>query len=65
MDEIICNKKPFYYKSGLGYKQNNVDEGSSSMMKGNEAEKISYVDTIKGSTKKEECKPLKEEIHKP
>jgi hypothetical protein len=65
LDEIICNKKPFYDKSGLGYKQNNTDEGSSSMMIGNEAEKRSYADTIKGSIKKEECKPLKEDIQKP
>jgi hypothetical protein len=64
MDEIICNKKPFYDNYGLGYKKNNIDEGSSSMMIGNEAEKRSYENTIKGSIKKEECKPLKEDIHK-
>jgi hypothetical protein len=32
------------------------------MMIGNEAEKRIYADTIKGSIKKEECKPLKEDI---
>jgi hypothetical protein len=25
MDEIICNKKPFYGNSRLGYKKNNID----------------------------------------
>ena len=65
LDEIIYNKKPFYEKLGLGYKQNNIDEGSSSMMRLNEAEQRNNVDTIKGSIKKEECKPLKEDIHKP
>jgi hypothetical protein len=65
LDEIICNKKPFYDKYGLGYKQNNTHEGSSSMTIGNEAEKRSCANTIKGSIKKEECKPLKEDIHKP
>jgi hypothetical protein len=65
LDEIICNKKPFYDNSGLGYKQKNIDEGSSSMMIGNEVEKTSYADTIKGSIKKEEYKPLQEDIHKP
>jgi hypothetical protein len=64
LDEIICNKKPFYDNFGLGYKQKNIDEGSSSMMRGNEVEKRSYEDTIKCSIKKEECKPLKEDIHK-
>jgi hypothetical protein len=65
LDEIICNQKPFYDDSGLGYKQNNIYEGSSSMMKGNEAEQRNYVDIIKGSIKKEERKPLKKDIHKP
>jgi hypothetical protein len=65
LDEIICNKKPFYENYGLGYKKNNSNEGSSSMMIGNEVEQRSYADTIKGSIKKEECKPLKEDIHKP
>ena len=32
LDEIICNKNLFYDNSGLGYKQKNIDEGSSSMM---------------------------------
>jgi hypothetical protein len=63
-DDIIYNKKPFYDKSGFVYKKNNIDEGSSSMMIGNEAEKIFYADTIKGSIKKEECKLLKEDIQK-
>jgi predicted acetyltransferase len=49
LDEIICNKNPFYDKSRLGYKKNNIDEGSSSMMIGNEAVQISYADTINGS----------------
>jgi hypothetical protein len=53
LDEITSNQKPFYEKYGLGYKKNNTDEGSSSMMIGNEAKKRSYVDTIKGSIKKE------------
>jgi hypothetical protein len=52
LDEIIYNKKPFYDKSRLGYKQNNTDEGSSSMMTRNEAEQRSYENTIKGSIKK-------------
>ena len=64
LDEIICNKKPFYDKYGLGYKQNNIDEGLRSMMIGNEEDQRSYADTIKGSIKKEEWKPLKEDIHK-
>jgi hypothetical protein len=51
-------KKPFYEKYVLVYKNNNIDEGSSSIMTGNEAEKRSYVDIIKGSIKKEECKLL-------
>jgi hypothetical protein len=34
------------------------------MMTINEVEKRSYVDTIKGFIKKEECKPLKEDIQK-
>jgi hypothetical protein len=46
-------KKPFYDKSGLGYKQNNIDACSSSMMIGNEAEQISYANSIRGSIKKE------------
>jgi hypothetical protein len=53
MDEIIYNQKPFYEKFRLGYKQNNIGEGSSSMMTGNEAEQRIYADTIKGSIKKE------------
>jgi hypothetical protein len=65
LDEITCNQKSFYDKFGLGYKQNNIDEGSSSMMTGNEAKKRSYADTIKGSIKKEECKPPKKDIQKP
>jgi hypothetical protein len=52
LDNIIYNLKPFYDRFGLGYKQNNIDEGSSSTLIGNEAEKIIYVDTIKGSIKK-------------
>jgi hypothetical protein len=34
------------------------------MMTGNEAERRSYVDIIKGSMKKEECKPLNKKIQK-
>jgi len=64
LDEIICNKKPFYEKYGLGYKQNNADEHLSSMMIGNKADQRNYADTIKGSIKKQECKPLKEDIQK-
>ena len=64
LDEIIYNKKSFYDKYGIGYKQNNIDEVSRSMMTGNEAQKTSYANTIKGSIKKEECKTLKEDIQK-
>jgi hypothetical protein len=64
LDETIFNQKPFYEKSRLGYKKNNINEGSSSMMTGNEEDQISYLDTIKGSIKKEEWKPLKEDIRK-
>jgi hypothetical protein len=53
LDEIIYNKKPFYDNFGLGYKQNNIGECSSSMMTGNDADQTSYADTIKGSIKKE------------
>jgi hypothetical protein len=65
LDEIICDQKPFYEKHVIGYKQTNNDEGSSSMMTRNEEEKRSYAYTIKGSIKKEECKPLNKDIHKP
>ena len=53
LDEIIYNKQLFYDKFGIGYKKNNIDEGSNSMMIGNEAEQRNYADTIKGSIKKE------------
>jgi hypothetical protein len=65
VDEIICNKKPFYDKYRLGYKQNNIDEGSSSMMTRNKVDQISYANTINDSINKEECNHLNEDIQKP
>jgi hypothetical protein len=44
-------------------REKNMDEHSISMMIGNEAKKRSYADIIKRSIKKEECKPLNEDIH--
>jgi hypothetical protein len=52
LDELICNKKPFYEKSRLGFKQNNNDEGSRSMMTRNEKYQRIYADTIKDSINK-------------
>ena len=63
LDQIISIQRSVYDKLGLGYKQNNTEKGSSSLVIENE--KRSYADTtIKDSVKKEECKPLKEEIQK-
>ena len=57
---IFSSQGSVYDKSGLEYNQNNTKIGSSSML--TENEKISYVDTIRDSVKKEDCKPLKEDI---
>jgi len=56
LDEIINNHKLFNGMYGLGYKQNNIDKSSSSMMTRNEAKKGSYIDVLKRPIKKEKYK---------
>lgn len=60
MDEIISSQKPYYDKSGLGYKQIHTEKGSNSMITEKEAKQRSYAKVIRGPIKKEECKPSKE-----
>jgi hypothetical protein len=62
LDEIINIQRPYYDKSGLGYKQMHTEKGSSSMMTEKEEEKKSYAEVIRGPIKKEECKSSKENI---
>jgi hypothetical protein len=64
LDEIINIQRPYYDKSGLGYKQTHTKKGSSSIMRKREVKQKSYADVIRGSIKKEECKPSKKSIWK-
>ena len=63
LDQIISIQRSIYDKLGLGYKQNNIEKGSSFVVIENG--KRSYADTIRDYVKKEECKSLKEDIQKP
>ena len=62
LDQIISSQRLAYNKLGLGYNNNNTKTVSSFMV--TENEKRSYANTIKESVKKEDYKPLKEDIQK-
>ena len=53
LEQIISNQKPFFDKTGIGYKQN-TDEVSSSIMTGNEEKPRSYAEVVKDSPNEEE-----------
>ena len=54
LDQILNNQKSFRDKYGLGYKQQDDNEGSSLMTARNEAKPRTYADSIKETIKKEE-----------
>ena len=58
IEKIINNQKPFFDKTGIGYKQN-TDEASSSMTIGNEEKPRSFAKVVKDSPNEEEieCQP--------
>ena len=58
LEKIIINQKPFFDKTGIGYKKN-IDKSSSSMMTGNEEKPRSYAKVGKDSTNEQEieCQP--------
>ena len=59
MNQIINSQRPIHDKSGLGYNQRNLEMGSSS--KTTKDDKRSYIDIVRESIKREDCKSLKEE----
>ena len=62
LNQIINNQRPIHDKSGLGYNQRNLEMGSSS--KTTKDDKRSYIDIVRESIKREDCKSLKENMQK-
>jgi hypothetical protein len=58
LDEIISSQRPYHEKYRLGYNQ--TEKGSSSKT----TEQRSYVEIVRGSSKKEERKRNQEEDYK-
>jgi uncharacterized membrane-anchored protein YhcB (DUF1043 family) len=60
LNQIISSQRPVYDKSGLGYKQNSPEMGSSSKITKNN--KRSYAEIVRESAKKKGSEPLKEDM---
>ena len=60
LEQIISNQKPFFDKTGIGYKKN-TDEPSISMMTGNEENPRSYAEVVKDYTNEEDIKYQQEQ----
>ena len=53
LEQIISNQKPFFDKTGIGYKQN-TNEASSSMLIDNEKKPRRYAEVVKDYNNEEE-----------